>query len=62
MLSVLKPSFDAISSERITEVYLIKKPINRKVLTLNRSLCDFRQDHNGLCTGSRVRVFDTKKG
>ena len=58
MLSVLRPSLDAISSERITE--LMVKTRKEDFLTMNRSLCDSRQDHNGLsdfgwfCDGVRV--------
>ena len=61
MLSVLRPSLDAISSERITE--LIIKTYKEKILTMNRSLCDSRQDHNGLSDlfGSVVRSGLYKK-
>ena len=62
MLSVLRPSLDAISSERITE--LVVKTDKEDFLTMNRSLCDSRQDHTGLSDFSwfcdRVRVIHEK--
>ena len=62
MLSVLRPSLDAINSERITEIII--NAHRKESLTVNRSLCDSRQDHTGLSDFSwfcdRVRVIHEK--